>query len=96
MPFHGLARGQTAEEIEAYLDEWDGIIDGYWSWGGSAPVFPTGSELYAPAFNAAPRSWDPQAEEGLDENIQDPDYGYILKEKTNVPESNALLSDALE
>ncbi len=96
VPFHGLARGQTAEEIETYLDKWDSIIDGYWSWGGSAPVFRTDSELYTPAFNGAPRSWDPQADEGMNENKQDPDYGYITGEKTSVPESNELLSDALK
>jgi glucan endo-1,3-alpha-glucosidase len=96
VPFHGLARGQSAEEIEAYLEKWDGVIDGYWSWGGSTPVFRTDSELYTPAFNAAPRSWDPQTEEGPDENEPDADYGYILEENASVPESSELLSVALE
>ncbi|MEX0981495.1 MAG: endo-1,3-alpha-glucanase family glycosylhydrolase [Bacteroidales bacterium] len=94
VPFHGLARGQSAEEIDAYLDEWESIIDGYWSWGGSTPVHRTDSELYTPAFNAARRSWDPGAELALDEN--DPNYGYMSEENTSVPESSELLSDILE
>ncbi len=47
VPFHAITCEQTSAQVEAYLDKWDDVIDGYFSWGASRPPFFTGPSKWA-------------------------------------------------